>query len=117
MSVKKKNRRKLKFQDRNFLWYVAEHPDGANMILHVLSDDKQFIVMYSLEQPVGEEYIVILGPDFEGAQTGGCWERFICPRFDTDNVVTPKDVRKLIEWCQNPDIKRETYHFVGYPLL
>ena len=51
------------------------------MVLQAISADKQFIAKYQIDQPRGEEYVVILGRRFGGAKTGGLWRRFLCPRF------------------------------------
>lgn len=40
MAVATKNRRKIKIGDLEFLWYVSEDADSADMVLHVVSTDK-----------------------------------------------------------------------------
>jgi hypothetical protein len=97
--VRKKGRRRIDVNGRLFFWYVCDDPDAADMVLHVISEDKGFIVQYHLEQS-GEPLLIVLGHDFPGVpDAGGCWLRFRCPRRETSSVVTPGGVRRLIEWC------------------
>jgi hypothetical protein len=71
MSVAKKQRRKLMRDDREFIWWVALDHDSNDMILHIVSDDKKFIAHYILGQQDQERLVIILGPEFSGATTGG----------------------------------------------
>src|SRR5262245_32478599 len=48
MGTAKKGRRKLTISGRLFIWYVAQDDDSADLVLHVASDDKSFIVNYHL---------------------------------------------------------------------
>ncbi|HVR96636.1 MAG TPA: hypothetical protein VMW27_08485 [Thermoanaerobaculia bacterium] len=115
MAVASKNRRKLTVNDRRFLWYVAEDDEGAGMVLQVLSSDKQFITKYQLDQPEGDEYLVVLGRLFAGASTGGSWRRFRCPRFAGESV-TPRDVRNLIDWCLDESLTRQEIDWRSHPI-
>lgn len=101
MGVRTKGRRKLDIDGRRYVWWVQEDRDGAGPVLHVVSEDKRLIVMYALWQPVGEDYVVVLGSEFAGAETGGCWERFRSPSWIERGAVSPRTVRGLIEWCQS----------------
>jgi hypothetical protein len=105
MGAATKRRRKITVEGHQYLWYVAEDDDGAGMVLHVISTDKQFIAKYQMGQAKGEDYIVILGRRFAGAKTGGLWRRFLCPQF-VGRAVTPQAVRQLIEWCVNERLAR-----------
>jgi hypothetical protein len=99
MGVRKKGRRRIDVEGRPFLWYVCDDPDSADTVLHIISEDKGFIVQYHLGQ-TGEPFLIVLGPDFPGVpDAGGCWLRFRCPRWETDSGVTPGGVRRLIDWC------------------
>jgi hypothetical protein len=106
MGVATKRRRKITVKARQYLWFVAEDDDGAGMVLHVTSTDKQFIAHYQIGQSEGEAYIVILGQRFAGANTGGPWRRFLCPRF-VAGAATPQSVRELIEWCLDGSLTRQ----------
>ena len=103
MSVRTKKRRKLTIDDRLYVWYVIDDRDVPNYVLHVLSDDKKFIIHYHLQQPDDTRHLIVIGPDFRRvAGTGGVWRRFRCPEWDTENgVITPRTVRNLIDWCQS----------------
>ena len=105
MGVATKRRRKIIVGDRQYIWYVCEDEGAAGLILNVISNDKQFIAKYQLDQPEGQEYVVILGRLFAGAVTGRCWKRFFCPRF-AEHSVASKNVRELIEWCLDESLER-----------
>ena len=99
MGVRKKGRRKLNVGDRAFVWYVFEDHDSPDMVLHVSSDDKLFVVRYHLQQ-LNEPILIVIGREFAGPSTyGGVWRRVRCPRWEAPSVVTPATVRRLIEWC------------------
>lgn len=100
MGVRKSGRRRLDVDGRLFVWYVCDDPDSLGMVLHVVSEDKRFLVTYHLAQP-GEPFIIVIGRDFPGVpDAGGVWRRFRCPRWEaTDGVLTPRRVRRLIGWC------------------
>jgi hypothetical protein len=103
MGVRKTNRRKLVIDDRLFVWYAAEDSDGPGLILHVISDDKRFIVRYHVAQS-GTSFLIVLGPEFGGVtNTGGCWRRFECPKWEDGDAITPSCVRRLIDWCLLPN--------------
>ena len=106
MGVKTKGRRKIVVNDTQYIWYVSDNYDGCGFVLNILSQDKKFIVKYQLSQPNGEEYLVVLGSRFAGADTGGSWCRFLCPKWGGENI-TPKDVRNIIEWCLDESIPRQ----------
>jgi hypothetical protein len=118
MGIRTKYRRKIIFGGRCFAWYIKEDDDLPNLVLHVLSEDKQFIVQYQLAQAPENLYITVLGKEFYGAMgTGGVWRRFRCPRWDNENgMVTPGTVRKLLEWCltESDDIVEVDY--LGFPV-
>ena len=105
MAVSTKGRRKITVGGRPYVWFVSDN-DEAWWVLTVISSDKKFLAKYALHQNEGEEYAVILGKQFAGAETGGSWRRFLCPRFATE-AVTPGDVRRLIEWCLDERLPRQ----------
>ncbi|MGV3658650.1 MAG: hypothetical protein ACO1TE_00645 [Prosthecobacter sp.] len=114
MGVAAKHRRKITVGDERYLWYVAEE-DAAGMVLNVISADKRLMVKFQLDQPVGEEYIVILGRRFAGAQTGSGWSRFRCPRF-AELAITPQIVRDLVDWCLDGTLPREVAEWRSWPV-
>jgi len=115
MSVATKYRRKITVGSQRYVWYVALNRDGPGMLLYVVSEDKLFITTYDLDQPEDRNHIVVLGPRFAGAKTGGPWRRFLCPRF-AGQTVTPRNVRDLIEWCLNEELPRLEVDWRGIPL-
>ena len=105
MGVAKNGRRKIKIGHRRFLWFVRDDPDSANMILHVLSEDKQFIVNYEVDQQrTGKPPIlIVIGKEFVGLDgaRSGTWRRVECPAWVNDAIITPKFVRCLVEWAMS----------------
>lgn len=105
MPARRKNRRKLRFDQRDFLWYVRDDRDSAAKVLHVLSDDKQFIVTYELGQSGSSRppFVVVVGREFPGLPAaGGPWIRVRCPTWSDDHRMDGAFVRRLIEWCLDP---------------
>jgi hypothetical protein len=104
MGVRKSGRRRIEVAGRTFVWYVCDDTDSADRVLHVVSEDKRFLVKYHLAQP-GEPFLIVIGRDFPGvAGAGGVWRRFRCPGWEAaDGVVTPIRVRRLIDWCFSPE--------------
>jgi hypothetical protein len=71
MAITTKNRRKLVTNNRKFIWYVKDDPDSGDFVLHVVSEDKNFIVNYHLHQPESTRYLIILGKEFPGLPDAG----------------------------------------------
>ncbi|AFY44808.1 hypothetical protein [Nostoc sp. PCC 7107] len=100
MAVSTKNRRKIVINNRKFIWYVKDDPDSSDFVLHVISENKNFIVNYHLQQPKSTCYLIILGKEFPGLpDAGNKWIRVLCPQWEIDSIITPSSVRQLIEWC------------------
>jgi hypothetical protein len=117
MGVRKKGRHKLDVEGRAFLWYVKQDCDSDAYILHVLSDDKRFVVLYKLQQQEPNRYLTVLGKEFGRVRgTGNCWRRFHCPAWENDGVITPSSVRRLIDWSQQTDVRTEEVDCAGLPL-
>jgi hypothetical protein len=107
MAVATKHRRKLTRNGRLFVWFAAEDDDSTDMVLQVISDDGRFKVRYVLGQKDEGRLLIVLGREFAGASTGGCWTRFHCPCFDPHGVISPSGVRRLIDWCLAADHPRQ----------
>lgn len=101
-----KGRRKLIHDGRRFIWYVKEDDDSCDMILHVISDDKLFNIQYVLGQDEESCHVVVIGREFAGGETGGCWKRFLAPRFDPHGVATPRSIARLIEWSLSAEPRK-----------
>ena len=108
MGVLKKRRAKLVADGRLYLWWVCWDPDGydhpLDMLLRVVSDDKHFAVTYRLGQAAARPlpFVVVQGLEFPHAE-GGCWRRVVCPRWSDDAKITPRFVRRLVDWCLDPE--------------
>lgn len=116
MAVLTKGRRKLHREERLFVWWVAPSNDGPGDLLHVISDDKRFHVLYALGQPPEGGFVVILGREFPGLpDAGGCWIRVRTPHWDS-TAVGPGFVRHLIDWALTPDKPLLRVDWVGRPI-
>lgn len=115
MAVATKNLRKLRHKERDFVWFVAPDTDSGDLILHVVSDDKKFLVHYVLGQRSDQALIVVIGPEFAGASTGRNHTRFRCPRFETNGIATPSAVVRLIDWCLTDIGSRQPLAWGDYP--
>jgi hypothetical protein len=116
MAVRTKGRRKITVSERMFVWYIKPDFDSADMVLHVVSDDKQFNVQYSLDQPEQTRHISIIGKEFGGTRPVGNVGRFLCPQWEVDGVISPQSVRRLIEWCLSADKPLVAVDWQGKPI-
>ncbi len=112
MAISSKGKRKITVGGRIYFWFVSEYKaDWPPGVLTVMSPDKEFHAQFPLsfmESTLPDEkvYIVIIGQLFAGAETGGVWKRFTCPRF-AGGTVTPTNVRRVIEWCLDEGLERQ----------
>jgi len=107
MSISTKRKRKIVRNNRVFYWCVRDdNKDDGRLYLVIVSEDKNFIVSYMLEQKnVGCTFspkiplIIVKGKEFKGLNNlGGFWERFAVPEWD-DGIITPSLVAQIIDWC------------------
>lgn len=94
MGVRKKGRRKIVRNGRNYVWYVSEDYDSPLMLLHICSEDKKLVLVY----PLSSNYVVSTGRIFQGHETH-VWERMFLP-FESAEYITPKFVAELIDWAE-----------------
>ena len=57
MAVRSKGRRKITVNGRKYLWYVKVDRDSGEKVLHIISEDKKFIVhrtypAWEIDQPI-----------------------------------------------------------------
>jgi hypothetical protein len=124
MGVAKKNRRTIVVNERNYFWYIAEDVENFPVevmpnlyALNVISEDKKFVVRYHLGQKdPSTRHLIVIGEEFVGQDCRGPCRRFRCPRWGSENRVTPKHVRAAIEWClaENKEIVEVDYR--GRPI-
>ncbi|MDE5944857.1 MAG: hypothetical protein K2G93_04650 [Rikenella sp.] len=98
MGIRSKDRRKIVFDHRAYRWYVAPDCDGPYDTLHILSEDKRFILHCPLHP--GLPYVMVRGTVFQGAEKRGVADRYRLP-FPVPEVVTPRFVATLLEWALN----------------
>ncbi|MGL4666667.1 MAG: hypothetical protein ACRCWR_01905 [Saezia sp.] len=111
MAFSKKYLRKIVCNERIFYWCVREDDDYGNHYLVIRSDEGLFLVSYRLGQkamegfcPPQNPFIIVKGREFKGlADLGGCWERFLTPLDWEEQVMTPRTVAKIIEWCMTEE--------------
>jgi hypothetical protein len=117
MGVALKGRRKLNVNGRDFVWHVREDDDSSNLVLHVASTDKHFLVQHHLGQPEDTRFLVVIGPEFSGvARSDGTWRRFTCPRWESESgTITPTSVRDLILWSLTDAQPRNEVDYTGKP--
>lgn len=105
MAVLRKNRRKIKYKDIDYVWYVKADEDHCDKkILTIISQDKQLIITY----PIGANppYIVSKGKVFQGKKMDGVWHRYRLP-FRGEEVIVPKFVVQLISFATEESIAEE----------
>lgn len=97
MAVRTKNRRKLIYDGKLYVWYVKPDEDVYDkLVLSIISWDKSLILAYPIENPVS--YAVSKGLVFQGKMTDGRWKRYLSPVLNQD-AVTPAFVSELIAWA------------------
>jgi hypothetical protein len=113
MGITPKNRRKIIVNDRTFYWQVrsdeARIEEGWPTLLSVTAEDKQFNIIYGINQTEADCHLINLGNDFpmfphgqSGKKAGkniNHYRRVPCPLWGQAGNVTPAIVRELIEWC------------------
>ena len=98
MAISAKRRNKITVNQRQYVWYVKLCDDNNGHTLHVISEDKRFIVQYDFVNPSGRHFITVMGKEFNSLAPSPYRRRFRCPQWDIDGVITPARVRELIEW-------------------
>jgi hypothetical protein len=114
MGITPKNRRKIVVNNRVFYWQVrpddeAGIEEGWPTLLSVTAEDKQFNIIYGINQTEADCHLVNLGNDFpmfphgqSGKKAGkniNHYRRVPCPLWGQSGAVTPAIVRELIKWC------------------
>jgi hypothetical protein len=99
MTISAKGRRRLEVDGNAYLWWVQEELDCFGHALTVASDDKHFLVRYTLIQSDEHRHVVVLGRRFRNETRGGAWRRYRCFAVGTHETVTPKDVAAFVRWC------------------
>ena len=106
MAISKKNRRRIKYQGKNFLWWVEDDFDGhGNMLsINVASEDKKFLIKhYAIQKNPNESYLSVIGQYFPGLERKtGTIVKLSCPVFSesfVDNAVTPRTIKEILDWC------------------
>lgn len=98
MGITKKGKRKIVIDGRTYFWWGYNEQDqtafdGAQIKL--VAEDQSHMISYGLEQYDGERFVMI---DLRHERGGICLN---CPKFEnTDGIITPSGIRKLVEWCK-----------------
>lgn len=98
MGVCKKERRKLTYNGKQYVWYVALDSDSAYNCLNIISGDKRLVLSCPLSIKIS--YVISKGTEFQNKKTNGCWQRYICP-IEIPKIITPKKVTEIINWAEN----------------
>ena len=96
MSVRKKGRRKITYENKKYVWYVGLDYDSPYYILNIISEDKQLIIACPLNR--NTPYAISKGTLFQNCKSDGHWNRYRLP-FDVPEIITPGFVSELISWA------------------
>ncbi|OMF08752.1 hypothetical protein BK127_27810 [Paenibacillus sp. FSL H7-0331] len=104
MAVSKKSKRKIVHQGKVFYWYVnSDYDDEGRIKVHILSEDKKFIVAYEIGQVSKQKkspFLVVMGKEFVGFSGDRMgYIRVQTPPIWDDLSATPSLVGKIIDWC------------------
>lgn len=97
LGVSKKGRRKLTYNEKQYVWYVQEDNDSPYYCLNIISDDKQLILTLPLGSDI--KYVISKGKRFQTNKSNGCWERYVFP-LELPEIITPKIVADVINWAE-----------------
>ncbi|MBY0202416.1 hypothetical protein J2T16_004496 [Paenibacillus intestini] len=108
MGVSKKHKRSIIRANRLFFWYVKPDLDDEGIMkLHIISEDRKFIVAYEVGQCIRGHLevpmLVIIGKEFEGWTADYMGHRRVRTPVWNDGVVTPRLIGKIIDWCLMKD--------------
>ncbi|WP_040948945.1 hypothetical protein [Gorillibacterium massiliense] len=120
MGVNTKYRRKMVRHNSVFYWYVTPDYEDAGIVkLHILSEDKKFIVTYELGQVSRlkkKPFIVIMGIEFEGLNSDYLGYRRVLTPLWKDDIITPGLVGMIIDWCYSTEKDITLVNWQGEPL-
>ncbi|MFT5196341.1 MAG: hypothetical protein ACI9EW_000769 [Cellvibrionaceae bacterium] len=109
MAVSKKGNRKVKFQGREYIWYVNDIkeivPEGgfvepiSERVLHIIAANKKFIVHYRIPN-AGDAFTTLKIEGGQFPREPGA-KQIEVPRWrhDAKRFPTADFVRRLIGWC------------------
>ena len=101
MGINTQGRRKIRIDNRSYVWWVGPDADSPYLLLSVYSDDKRFSVCCPLQTPT--PYVIDRGTLFQGVEKRNApvvHTRYRLP-FPVPEVVTPRFVATLLEWALN----------------
>lgn len=102
MAINKKGKRKLVYKNRDFYWYMKLTDDWMYAYnypqLHIISDDKKFVISYQPGQQNENPFLISKGKEFNGLKKKKHWQRVKTPVWD-DEQITPGFVAAVIGWC------------------
>jgi len=114
MGVCKKGRRKIRIDNRDYIWYVELDYDSPYHILNIVSEDKSLILSFPMKTTT--TYLISKGNTFQNKKTNGIWNRYLLP-FNIPEIITPKFVAKVIVWAtQNNDAVTVEWNGKDIPL-
>lgn len=96
MGVLKKGRRKIVYDNKKYIWHIAEDCDSPYNLLNIISEDKKLILSSPLDTDVS--YVISKGSFFQGNKSNGDWNRYLLP-FSIPTIITPKFVTDIISWA------------------
>lgn len=104
MGVQKKGHRKFIYHGREFYWFVQT--DTGVPVLMILSDNKKFIIHYTVNSQAftshlgpKEPFVTVIGKEFKGVpDLEHCHRHFTAPVWDTFSI-TPKQIEEILDWC------------------
>ncbi len=101
MSVAKKGKRKIQFNDMIFYWYVADWAK-EEYPLHIMSEDKKIQIHYQVNSI--NQHIICPKVFIEKSDT---WKRGTYSFFPvlSDEGISAYNVRKILEWYFNGKTK------------
>lgn len=96
MGVRKKGRRKITVDEKEYVWYVSLDDYSDYYLLNIASEDKSYVLTCPLKTEI--PYLISKGKLLKNEKTDGTWKRYELP-FDIPEIITPVFVTKVISWA------------------
>lgn len=96
MGVRKRGRRKITVDDKEYIWYVSQDDESDYFLLNIVSEDKSYVLTCPLKTEI--PYLISKGKLFKNEKTNGRWNRYELP-LDIPEIITPFFVTRVISWA------------------
>ena len=99
MAISKKNKRKVVFEGKEYLWWVFDEVDQTEfdgIQTKVVCSDQGHFFKYGLQQINADRKVVFALNNYSKLV------HFTCPKFENEEgIITKSGICTLIQWCKS----------------